>query len=49
MDSIKRRERKYESNTNGEHQYGLGKYFLRKKHVYLEDKLSKKLDTPPIL
>ncbi|KAL4502976.1 hypothetical protein ABPG72_014205 [Tetrahymena utriculariae] len=49
MENFKRRVDKYQSTTNGEHRYGIGKYFLKKKKVYLEDKLSKPLDARPIM
>ncbi|KAL4455496.1 hypothetical protein ABPG74_012648 [Tetrahymena malaccensis] len=49
MEHFKRRVDKYQSTTNGEHRYGIGKYFLKKKKVYLEDKLSKPLDARPIM
>ncbi|EAS04524.1 hypothetical protein TTHERM_00237390 (macronuclear) [Tetrahymena thermophila SB210] len=49
MEHFKRRVEKYQSTTNGEHRYGIGKYFLKKKKVYLEDKFSKPLDTRPIM
>jgi len=49
MDSIPRKIKKYHSSTNGEHKYGIGKHFLKEKKVYLEDKLSTKWETPPLM
>lgn len=40
MANLPRRVREYESSTYGEHKYGNGKFFLKKKKVYLEDKLA---------
>ena len=49
MDNFKRRTERYLSKTNGEHKHGIGKHFLKKKKVYLEDTFSKPLDTPTIM
>ena len=37
MEDFNIKRDKYSSKTNGEHKYGLGKYFLKRKKVYLED------------
>lgn len=49
MESLKRREYQYKSKSKGEHTYGIGKYFLKKKRIYLEDELSTKLEPTSVM